>query len=135
MTIDTVPAGLRGVAVSDTAIGDVRGDEGYYHYRGRSAVELARTRTFDDAAALVLDGELPDEAGVTALMANLDNLPRAPTVVVVTHDPRLVDIITYTTRPMRLGESASRAALRRLAVSHTVSPSGIGSAHSLTPKT
>ncbi|MDT7743079.1 MAG: hypothetical protein QOE59_2157, partial [Actinomycetota bacterium] len=25
MTIDTVPAGLRGVAVSDTAIGDVRG--------------------------------------------------------------------------------------------------------------
>ena len=56
MTIDTVPAGLRGVAVSDTAIGDVRGDEGYYHYRGRSAVELARTRTFDDAAALVLDG-------------------------------------------------------------------------------
>ncbi|MCD2197730.1 citrate/2-methylcitrate synthase [Actinomycetospora endophytica] len=59
-TMESVPAGLRGVAVSDTAIGDVRGAEGFYHYRGRSAVELARTRTFDDAAALVLDGELPD---------------------------------------------------------------------------
>ncbi|MEJ2869424.1 citrate/2-methylcitrate synthase [Actinomycetospora sp. OC33-EN08] len=63
MTIDTVPAGLRGVTVSDTAVGDVRGDEGYYHYRGRSAVELARSVSFAEAAALVLDGALPDDGG------------------------------------------------------------------------
>ena len=63
MTTTTVPAGLRGVPVADTAIGDVRGDEGYYHYRGRSAVELARTVGFSEAAALVLDGSLPDDAG------------------------------------------------------------------------
>src|ERR1700712_2334087 len=81
MTIDTVPAGLRGVVVSDTAIGDVRGDEGYYHYRGRSAVELARTRTFDDAAALVLDGELPDEAGRRRFRAELAERRELPGAV------------------------------------------------------
>ena len=81
MTIDTVPAGLRGVAVSDTAIGDVRGDEGYYHYRGRSAVELARTRTFDDAAALVLDGELPDAAGLARFRAELAERRELPAAV------------------------------------------------------
>jgi citrate synthase len=81
MTIDTVPAGLRGVAVSDTAIGDVLGSEGFYHYRGRSAVELARTRTFDDAAALVLDGELPDEAGRAAFRAELAERRELPAAV------------------------------------------------------
>ncbi|HEY2191721.1 MAG TPA: citrate/2-methylcitrate synthase [Actinomycetospora sp.] len=81
MTIDTVPAGLRGVAVSDTAIGDVLGSEGFYHYRGRSAVELARTRTFDDAAALVLDGELPDDAGRARFRAELADRRELPAAV------------------------------------------------------
>ncbi len=81
MTIDTVPAGLRGVAVSDTAIGDVLGREGFYHYRGRSAVELARTRTFDDAAALVLDGKLPDEAGRARFRAELAERRELPAAV------------------------------------------------------
>ena len=51
-----VPPGLAGVAVTTTTVGDVLGDEGYYHYRGRSAVELARSGTFEDAARLVVDG-------------------------------------------------------------------------------
>ncbi len=50
------PPGLKGLVVADTAIGDVRGSEGYYHYRGRSAVEVARTSTFEQAWGLVLDG-------------------------------------------------------------------------------
>ena len=50
-----VPAGLADVAVTTTAIGDVLGDEGYYHYRGRSASDLARTTDFETVAALVLD--------------------------------------------------------------------------------
>jgi citrate synthase len=50
------PAGLKGLVVADTAIGDVRGAEGYYHYRGRSAVDLARSLSFEQAWALVLDG-------------------------------------------------------------------------------
>jgi citrate synthase len=80
-TIESLPAGLRGVVVSDTAIGDVRGAEGYYHYRGRSAVELARTSTFDDAAALVLDGELPDEAGRARFRAELAERRELPDAV------------------------------------------------------
>lgn len=52
-----VPPGLAGVAVADTEIGDVLGDRGYYHYRGRNAAELARMSTFERAAALVLDGD------------------------------------------------------------------------------
>lgn len=63
-TIDTavppVPPGLRGVAVTSTSIGDVRGDEGFYHYRQYSAVELARSRTFTDAWFLLAEGRLPD---------------------------------------------------------------------------
>ena len=36
-----VPPGLAGVAVTDTLLGDVRGREGFYHYRQYSAVDLA----------------------------------------------------------------------------------------------
>jgi citrate synthase len=57
-TTVTAPAGLKGVVVADTAIGDVRGDEGYYHYRGQPAVELAQRSSFEAAWALVLDGDL-----------------------------------------------------------------------------
>ncbi|MEU6701514.1 citrate/2-methylcitrate synthase [Pseudonocardia sp. NPDC046786] len=52
--------GLRGVAVTSTSIGDVRGDEGFYHYRQYSAVELARSRTFTDVWFLLAEGRLPD---------------------------------------------------------------------------
>lgn len=43
-----VPRGLAGVVVADTEVGDVRGLEGFYHYRQYSAVELARSRGFED---------------------------------------------------------------------------------------
>ena len=36
------------MVVTATDLGDVRGDEGFYHYRQYSAVELARTRSFAD---------------------------------------------------------------------------------------
>jgi len=53
------PRGLKGVVVADTTIGDVRGTEGFYHYRQYSAVELAERRALEDVWALVLDGALP----------------------------------------------------------------------------
>ncbi|MFJ6671228.1 citrate/2-methylcitrate synthase [Actinosynnema sp. NPDC091369] len=56
------PAGLRDVVVTTTELGDVRGGEGYYHYRGYSAVELARTRTLEDVWFLFVEGRLPDPA-------------------------------------------------------------------------
>lgn len=58
-TTPSVPPGLKGVAVTDTEIGDVRGDEGFYHYRQYSAVDLAEQRTFEDVWQLLLDGSLP----------------------------------------------------------------------------
>jgi citrate synthase len=72
-----VPAGLKGVVVADTAIGDVRGDEGFYHYRQYDATELARTRRFTDVWALVVDGALPPagDAGFATEVAELRPLP------------------------------------------------------------
>ncbi len=54
-----VPPGLKGVVVADTEVGDVRGDEGFYHYRQYSAVELAERRSFEDVWQLMIDGALP----------------------------------------------------------------------------
>ena len=54
-----VPPGLNGVAVADTTIGDVRGDEGFYHYRGLDATALARTHTFEEVWFLLHEGRLP----------------------------------------------------------------------------
>jgi citrate synthase len=95
MELIEVPAGLAGVAVTDTSVGDVLGDEGFYHYRGRSAVELARSATFEEVAALVLDpsgapaigdGALPGSvaglvdrldlrSGLSVLGATVDRVP------------------------------------------------------------
>ena len=54
-----VPRGLEGVVVAETAIRDVRGREGFYHYRQYSAVELAAQRSLEDVWQLLFDGELP----------------------------------------------------------------------------
>jgi len=54
-----VPRGLEGVVVAETAIGDVRGLEGFYHYRQFDAVELAETRSIEDVWHLLYEGELP----------------------------------------------------------------------------
>ncbi|MEU2055789.1 citrate synthase/methylcitrate synthase [Streptomyces bungoensis] len=73
-----VPRGLAGVVVTDTEVGDVRGTEGFYHYRQYSAVELARTRGFEDVWHLLLHGELPGpdrRAAFTAETAALRRLP------------------------------------------------------------
>jgi citrate synthase len=57
-----VPPGLKGVAAAETAIGNVRGEEGFYHYLQYDATELARTRTFEEVWYLLRSGALP-EAG------------------------------------------------------------------------
>jgi citrate synthase len=53
------PAGLKGVVAAETSIGDVRGSEGFFHYRQYSAVDLAEHRSFEDVWALLVDGDLP----------------------------------------------------------------------------
>ena len=59
MTDAAAPRGLKGVIVADTELGDVRGLEGFYHYRQYSAPELAAVRTFEDVWYLLFEGELP----------------------------------------------------------------------------
>ncbi len=54
-----VPAGLKGVAVTDTEVGDVRGLQGFYHYRQHSATDLAARRPLEDVWRLLMDGALP----------------------------------------------------------------------------
>jgi citrate synthase len=73
-----VPRGLAGVVVTDTALGDVRGLEGFYHYRQYSAVELAQTRSFEDVWHLMVHGELPDAAQRSAFAARTAELRRLP---------------------------------------------------------
>jgi citrate synthase len=56
------PAGLEGVVVAHTQIGDVRGLEGFYHYRQYDAIELNRRRSLEDVWHLLFRGHLPDRA-------------------------------------------------------------------------
>jgi citrate synthase len=64
-----LPPGLKGVAVTDTEIGDVRGLEGFYHYRQYSATELAERRSLEDVWRLMLDGSLPVDASAQRAFA------------------------------------------------------------------
>lgn len=57
--------------MADTEVGSVRGDEGWYHYRGRNAAELARDHSFEAVAHLLLNGSLPDNATEEAFRAEL----------------------------------------------------------------
>ena len=54
-----VPKGLEGLVVADTTVGDVRGLEGFYHYRQYSAVDLAKSRPLEDVWYLLFKGKLP----------------------------------------------------------------------------
>ncbi|MFD4347331.1 citrate synthase/methylcitrate synthase [Streptomyces coelicoflavus] len=76
-----VPRGLAGVVVADTEVGDVRGLEGFYHYRQYSAVELAQSRCFEDVWHLLVHGELPDARRGAAFAARTAALRRLPDAV------------------------------------------------------
>lgn len=75
-----VPRGLAGVAVAQTEIGDVRGGEGFYHYRQYDATKLARLRSLEDVWLLLLDGAFPATARADAFareLAPLRDLPES----------------------------------------------------------
>jgi citrate synthase len=61
-----VPRGLKGVIVTETEIGDVRGLEGFYHYRQYSAIDLCEQRPLEDVWRLLFDGALPTSEGERA---------------------------------------------------------------------
>lgn len=67
----SAPAGLKGVVVAETSLGDVRGAEGFYHYREYAAPELAEKRTFEDVWHLLVHGTLPTAAERAAFAATV----------------------------------------------------------------
>jgi citrate synthase len=73
-----VPRGLEGVVVAETEIGDVRGLEGFYHYRQYNAVELAETRSLEDVWYLLFYGDLPTPAQRERFMAEVGPLREIP---------------------------------------------------------
>ncbi|MER3395320.1 MAG: citrate synthase/methylcitrate synthase [Acidimicrobiia bacterium] len=55
-----VPKGLEGVVVAETSIGDVRGMEGFFHYRQYDAVELADKCSLEEVWYLIHEKQLPN---------------------------------------------------------------------------
>jgi citrate synthase len=70
-TSGDVPAGLEGVVVAETTVGDVRGLEGFFHYRQYSAVDLARQCSLEDVWHLLFRGELPDRDAAASFAAEV----------------------------------------------------------------
>src|SRR5690606_16125516 len=73
-----VPRGLAGVVVTDTDLGDVRGQDGFYHDRQYSAIDLAERRTFEDVWYLMIHGALPDAAARAAFTREAAALRTVP---------------------------------------------------------
>lgn len=75
------PPGLEGVIVAETEVGDVRGLEGFYHYRQYNAVELADRLPLEDVWHLLIDGHLPSDAEREAFAAEVKPLRVVPASV------------------------------------------------------
>jgi citrate synthase len=75
------PKGLAGVIVAETEVGDVRGQEGFYHYRQYSAVDLAEKRSLEDVWYLLFEGELPDRAQHERFVADVREARQLPAEV------------------------------------------------------
>ena len=75
------PPGLEGVIVAETQVGDVRGLEGFYHYREYSAVELADKRSLEDIWFLLFEGHLPTRDESAAFATEIRALRAVPAAV------------------------------------------------------
>jgi citrate synthase len=75
------PRGLDGVIVARTAVSDVRGSEGFYHYRGIDPTSFARTGSFEDAWHLLLRGDLPTPSEREAFAAEVRRAMTMPPVL------------------------------------------------------
>ncbi|MHB1499667.1 MAG: citrate synthase [Candidatus Dormibacteria bacterium] len=72
------PPGLEGVAVAETEIGDVRGEEGFFHYRGYNAAELASRLSFEQVWHLLIAGGLPDSQQLARFREHTSELRSMP---------------------------------------------------------
>ncbi len=83
-----VPKGLDGVVVAETAVGHVRGLEGFYHYRQYNAIELCDKRSLEDVWHLLFEGELPTAEQRATFLEELRPLWAIPEAV----QPLLADV-------------------------------------------
>ncbi len=103
-----VPHGLANVVVTETELSDVRGNEGFYHYRQYDATELAATRTVEEVWSLLLDGSLPSAEAAAAFTLELAS-HRALSPALAGILPSLVAPTAAGSRPSPM--SALRAAI------------------------
>ncbi|HEX2180209.1 MAG TPA: citrate synthase/methylcitrate synthase [Actinomycetota bacterium] len=73
-----VPKGLKGVVVAETQVGDVRGAEGFYHYRQYSAIDLAQQCTLEEVWHLLYEGRLPNRDELAEFTAKVRRLRVIP---------------------------------------------------------
>jgi citrate synthase len=63
--------GLEGIVAASTTLSNVDGTNGRLHYRGYAIEDLAAHSTFEEVVALLWDGELPGQAQLDRLKADL----------------------------------------------------------------
>ena len=76
------PPGLEGVVVANTRIGDVLGEEGFFHYRGYPAPALAASCSLEAVWHLFHRGHLPSAEELEAFSAETAALRALPPSVV-----------------------------------------------------
>jgi citrate synthase len=75
---NAAPKGLSGVVVAQTELADVRGQEGFYHYRQYSAIDLAKKLSIEEVWYFMLKGELPTAEERTAFLEKIHFLSAIP---------------------------------------------------------
>ena len=114
MTNTTIvtPPGLAGVVVATTSLSDVRGDEGFYHYRQYDAVDLARACSVEEVWHLLLRGHLPSRGELTAFRGDLAEANALPPEVRREVDGVLAALHGSPMTVLRTALSAAGSALR-----------------------
>ena len=87
--------GLEGIVAATTALSKVEGTEGRLIYRGYNIHDLARTTSFEEVAYLLWFGQLPNQAQLADLKAQLSQQRTLPTSVV-----RVLRDLPNTVEPM-----------------------------------
>ncbi len=117
-----VPAGLKGVVVTETALGDVRGDEGFFHYREYSAIDLARARSLEEVWHLMFEGHLPAPGELASFKEELSVARRL--------DPEVAAVLPAIAR---VGEPWNPLDGLRTALSLSCTAEGLSPCIDLTP--
>lgn len=107
MSTLTAPAGLKGLVVAETTLGDVRGEEGFYHYREHPALDLVEHADLEQVWHLMLTGHLPGPAEDRAFRAEI-----AAAAPLDDADLALVDLVA------RSGRHGAPLAKLRTVLSH-----------------